>query len=326
MSGVEEPADDIALRAAEWVARLDGAPLSADETAALRTWLDEDLEHRAAFDEASSTWRELGLLRHEPGPLRNLLPARRRRSTAQRMARIGAVLAVVLLAGGAARFLFGDPWLLARADYRTMPGELRDVTLADGSRIELGPSSAIAIDFDASERRVRFLAGAAFFSAAPRGQSEPRPFVVEAAGGRTTALGTQFAVEAAGAGADILAIEHRIEVAPSTQNQLSVVLSPGQQVRYRPGTGLEQVHTRDIEAATAWRRGLLVFNGAPLSEVVETLNRYRRGRIVIFGAALAQRRVSGVFATQDLSDAIATITSELGIDSKSIFNVITVLY
>ncbi|MDR6953014.1 transmembrane sensor [Ancylobacter sp. 3268] len=323
----EQDAEAIEQRAAEWVARLDGSPLSEAEKGELRRWLGQDPEHRAAFEEASATWRELAALRLDPGPLRAVVPPRRRVSAARKAARAGALVGLLVLAAGVARFQFGDPWLMLAADYRTAPGELRTVPLPDGSTVELGASSAIALDFSAGERRVRLLAGEAFFAVAPQAGAETRPFVAEAAGGSTTALGTQFVVEESGDAADVLAIEHQVEVAPGTAEAgKAVVLSPGQEVRYRRDGGIGRVRTRDIATATAWRRGLLVFNGARLGHVVETLNRYRRGRIVILDDELAQRRVSGVFPTRDLDDAIETITAELGIGSRSIYPLITVLY
>nr|WP_245404610.1 FecR family protein [Ancylobacter gelatini] len=315
------------MRAAEWVARLDGSPLADNEKRALRCWLEDDPDHRAAFEEAASTWRDLSQLRLDPGPLRGLTPVRRRTSPARRAIRIGAFIGLLLLGTGFARYYFGDLWLLATADYRTSPGEVRTVTLADGSSVELGPASAIAIDFNDTERRVKFLAGEVFFSAMPRDAREPRPFVVEAAGGTTTALGTQFAIEEEGNGAEVLAIEHQVTVAfqRGTETQ-DVVLSPGEQVRYAPESGMGRVRTRDIDAATAWRRGLLVFDGTRLRHVVETLNRYQHSHIVILDDTLAERRVSGVLATNDLHDAIDTITAELGIRARSIYPLITVLY
>lgn len=327
MNSVDQRADEVGQRAAEWIVRLDGGPLDDNETRALRRWLEEDPDHRAAFEEAGSTWRNLALLRQDPGPLRHLLPRKRRVSTARRAAGIGGAAGLVLLAAGLARFHFGDPWLLAAADYRTGPGELREISLPDGSTAELGPASAIALDFNSAERRVKLLAGEVFFQAAPRAGAEARPFVVEAGGGTTTALGTQFVVEQEPEGADVLAVEHQIEVALDHGGaRQGVVLSPGQEVHYRSTSGLGRVHTRDVAAATAWRRGMLVFSGARLRDVVETLNRYRRGRIVILDSALADRRVSGVFATHDLDDTIETITSELGIGARSIYPFITVLY
>lgn len=326
----DERAGEIELRAAEWVARLDGAPLSETEKLALRAWLAQDRDHAAAFEEASATWRELAALRREPGPLRAVVPARRA-GTTRRAAGIGALIGLLVLGAAIARYQLGDPWLLLAADYRTAPGELRTETLPDGSTVELGPSSAIAVDFTAGERRVRLLAGEVFFAVAPRTGEETRPFVAESAGGTTTALGTQFVIEQNSDGADVLAVEHQVAVAlegegaPPGEGR-GVVLSPGQEVRYVRGVGIGRVRTRDIPTATAWRQGLLVFDGASLAHVVETLNRYRRGRIVILDGALARRRVSGVFPTRDLDDAIETITSELGIGARSIYPLITVLY
>jgi FecR protein len=67
------------------------------------------------------------------------------------------------------------------------------VTLADGSHVELNSQSAIAIHYDAGQRRVRLLEGEAWFEVSP---DPVRPFVVEASGGTVTALGTAFNVDA----------------------------------------------------------------------------------------------------------------------------------
>lgn len=315
--------DEIEIRAAEWVIRLDGGPLDEDNRAAFRAWLEEDREHRAAFEEASATWRQLAGLKQDPGPLRDMVPGRRT-SVARKMVRLGAVVALLVMAAGLTYNQFGNPLLMLTSDYRTAPGEVRLVSLPDGSTVELGPSSALALDYTAQERRVRLLAGEAFFSALPRAGAENRPFITEAAGGQTRALGTQFVVDVRDEGATVLAVEHQIEVSLGTE--AGVVLSPGEEVGYVTDGGLTPVQTRDLAQATAWRRGMLVFDDVPLAEVVNVLNRYRRGRIVIMDSALAQRRVSGVFATSGLVDAISTITAELGVRARSVYPFITVLY
>ncbi len=104
------------------------------------------------------------------------------------------------------------------------------------------------------------------------------------------------------------------------------MLSPGDTVRYDRANGLGGVRQIDVDEATAWRRGMLVFDPVPLGEVVRKLNRCRRGRIVIVDQALAQRRVSGVFATDDLNDVIRTITAELGARASSIPPLVTLIY
>jgi Fe2+-dicitrate sensor, membrane component len=68
------------------------------------------------------------------------------------------------------------------ADVHTAPGEIRALTLSDGSRVELGPSGALAERSDDRTRRVELLAGRAYFAPLPMAAAGGRPFVVEAAG------------------------------------------------------------------------------------------------------------------------------------------------
>jgi len=322
----EDRSSDADRHAAQWVARLDGRPLDDGERAAFRLWLEADPDHRPAFEEAQSAWRSLDLLRHDPGLLRALPRPKAKKPVSG--AGILAVLAVLAIGVLGLRYQIGDPWIALAADWRTAPAEIRQVTLDDGTIVDLGPDSAIALRFNREERRVVLLSGEAFFHATPRGGAERRPFVVDAAHGTTTALGTQFLVEQRSDGAGITAVEHDIAVALQMPAHAPdrVVLSPGETVQYDVMRGIGQVHSVDVAGVTAWRSGLLVFDSVPLDEVVRKLNRYRRGRIIVANAQLAQRRVSGVFATKDLDDVIRTITTELGASASSLPPLVTVLY
>jgi transmembrane sensor len=55
--------------------------------------------------------------------------------------------------------------------------------------------------------------------------------------------------------------------------------------------------------ALAWTKGQLVFDAAPLAEVVSMLNRYRKTPIELADPSLANIRVSGVFLIGDESAA-----------------------
>ena len=52
------------------------------------------------------------------------------------IAGIIAILAIGLLG---LRYQVGDPWIALAADWRTTPGEMRQVTLNDGTIVDLGP-------------------------------------------------------------------------------------------------------------------------------------------------------------------------------------------
>lgn len=310
--------DDADRTAADWVARLGNGPLRPAERRELDVWLAASSLHAAAFDDARAAWTRMDAFaetqRRKVIPLLPRGPAN--------WAATAALAACLLLFVGGGLLWVGDPRPLIAADHATGPGERRQVTLADGSRVDLGPASAIAIDFTDDTRRVRLLSGLAYFTAAPLGAAEPRPFVVTAERGQARALGTQFMVARLADGAEVTVAEHDVEVSLAGG---AVVLSPGQSVRYGLG-GMGLVHTTAVARATAWRRGQLVFDHRPLAEVVAALNRYRRGRILITDRDLAAREVSGVFDTDDPQAALATIVANLKIGALSVPPLVTVLY
>ncbi len=322
--------NEIEAIAAEWVVRLGGGPLPGDERRVLEGWLAADPAHAAAFDRARTVWAELGALKAYPGALlRDAAPAgdpRRRVRTGLLRAAAAAVLLSVF--GGTAAFWAGNPLLALAADYRTAPGEVRSVMLADGSTVELDADSALAVHFTGQERRVELLMGEAYFTVAPMQGAETRPFVVAAMNGAARALGTQFMVEREGGQAQVTVAEHQVQVSARTadEGQRSVVLSPGQTVRYDREGGIGAVSRVDLGQATGWRHGRLIFDKVPLAAVVAELNRYRRGRIVLAAAGLADRRVSGVFETGDLSGALNAITRELGVRTVALPPFVTILY
>ncbi|WP_245304243.1 FecR family protein [Hoeflea olei] len=336
--GQHNDQEQIEADAAKWVIRLGGEPLSARERAEFDRWRAQSPAHARAFAFASATWSDLAELRHDPGALaRDVAPAGRwpRRAPAgggRAWLRAGIVSLALALGlvpvAGLTAFWYGDPMVMLAADYRTGPGERRNISLPDGSTMELSSASAATLHFSASERRVELLQGAAYFTAAPLGTGETRPFVVAGADGTATALGTQFLVDRSSDAVVVTVAEHEVRVAlAGTDNDArSVVLSPGQSVRYTSGAGLDAVREADVEQASAWRRGRIVFDQVPLSDVVAELNRYRRGRIVITDAALADRKVSGVFETADLDRALETIARELHARTASVPPLVTLLY
>jgi transmembrane sensor len=339
---VTDPQDrreSIEATAAQWVIRLGGGPLSPDERRALDRWVAEHPDHRMAFDDASSTWADLGRLRDAPDSLAGDVVSPPSRAAARLRAPVrsrprvwgqaGVLAAAVLLAVCLGIAWLGDPVTMLVADYRTAPAEIRTVALPDGSSVDLAPASAIALRFDDSERRIELLAGVAFVTAAPMTQSEGRPFVVEAANGAARALGTQFMVDRMPDAVRVLVTQHRVEVASisdAAKAPETVVLSPGQSVRYDRRTGLGPVQDANPEHATAWRRGRLVFDRVSLAEVVAELNRYRHGRIVVADAALGNRTVSGVFDAARLDEALASIVREIGVRTVSVPPFLTLLY
>lgn len=309
--------------AADWAVRLHAGPLGAVEQAELAQWQAADPRHRQALAFAQQTWEALGELRLDPQPGNGDTPRRPLRSTTavarrplrRRWLPRAASAAVLVLAVALGGWQAPKAWLYLEADYQTAKGELRTVHLADGSTVELDASSAIGLDFTNSQRRVRLLAGSAVFDVAPMTGDEQRPFVVSSAGGQTRALGTRFVVGREGAQqAWVGVLQHSVAVSldtPARQGACAQVLQEGQSARYSPGSGVVSLDGLDLQRATSWRRGVLVFDREPLAAVIERLNRYRPGRVVLTNEALGQRQVSGVFQLDMLDAALASLTQEL---------------
>lgn len=340
VSDVNRQQDDIDAAASAWVVRLGGAPLSPAERRALDAWLGKSPRHEAAFAEAEAAWAKMGLLRdapgalardHEPmsdaGPAAPLFAAQKGPRQRRPLLPALAIAATLVLTITAASLWFGDPLTLLTADHRTAPGRQAQVSLADGSVVDLGPESAIAVDYTSGERRVVLLAGVAQFTAAPSDHGEARPFVVSAGNGRARALGTSFMVARLGESIEVTVLEHRVEVALAGDEDAvaPVVVSPGRAVRYSEA-GLSDVRAVNVQHATAWQRGRLIVDRMTLGEVITHFNRYQRGWIAIADPELASRRVSGVFNMTDPESALATLTGNLRIRSLSVSPLVTLLY
>jgi transmembrane sensor len=338
MGEPEDGPQSIDRQAAEWVIRLGGASLSEEERRAFTRWLNESPDHALAFEYVHQIWENLGTLREAPdlvAPRKPLAGQAQRDRTHARLARSfsqrtwKAMAACLVLAGVIGILSFDTIHTKFSADYQTAAGEIRTVSLPDGSRVELNTGSAIALNFNDGERGIELLAGEAAFSAAPLTDEESRPFVVRAAGGTTRALGTQFVVHREGNGARVTGIEHQVEVLQdpaSTSNPSSVRLSPNQTVQYDAETGIRRVQQADVERTTAWRHGHLVFDRVTVAEAIAEINRYQSGWIMIRDHELAEQRVSGVFRIDDIQAALATIATELHASILSIGPVATLLF
>lgn len=318
MAAERDIQDEIEDAATRWVIERD-AGLSPDGYRALEHWLAADLLHQRAFARAESVWgmmggdaiqSEISQRRTVEPPLPGYPPLSREGARRRWLApALAASLALVLV--GAA-----NDWPTAlRADAMTGTGEQRRVALDDGSIVQLNTGSAITIDYGSDRRTIHLLKGEAAFTVAA---DRKRPFTVEAGSGSTTALGTRFIVRHVEGDTEVGVTKHSVRVANlSGPSGNGVVVKEGQAVRYG-AHGTTRPDKADTDALSAWTRGRLVFVHRPLREVVTELARYHKGYIRILDADLGNRRVSGIFRTDNPVAALDTLQRSLGIGSTRI--------
>ena len=183
----------------------------------------------------------------------------------------------------------------------------RAVALDDGSRIVLDRSSRLRVAFTNSGRDVELLDGQAHFEVA---KDARRPFRVRTKSAEVIAIGTMFDVATLPTRTTVTLIEGRVNVrtitdTPQVESRVEA-LTPGQQLGITGDGQLLDKKVVQIENVTAWQRGTIVIDDAPLPEALAAMNRYSMTRIVVLGPSLQSRRVSGTFRIGDVeTEAIA---------------------
>ncbi len=319
MKSTTNATDNAAIKtvANTWWVRLDSDTVSAQERDEFAHWLAANPQHRQAFDAVGALWGELDAVKHRVAKPETITP----KTPWIRSLWAAPTLAMCCLA----LWLFSPLPMLLRADFHTGYGEMRDIRLSDGSVAHLNSNSALAVRIDGNQRQLTLLQGEAWFEVSP---DSSRPFQVHAEHGTVTALGTAFNIRLRNSQAEVSVTQHSvsIDVEQDSGQALHEVVSEGQQLAYDQQAGMGKIKAIDSQTVTAWQRGKLVFENQPLGEVMAELNRYHRGYLLISDDSITQRRVNGVFRTDQPLVALSALESSLSVHSTRINDYLILLH
>jgi transmembrane sensor len=292
-----------------WWARLRSGRATRADAQALRQWCAQSTEHAQAWREVKQAWEAL-----EPAAARAVqadpsaaFPERPRRvaAPAYRPGRRAFVAGAV--AASATTFLAFRPPLglwpsVAElgADYRTGTGEQRQVALSDQVTVQMNTQTRI--DRMAGDG-IELVAGEAEILAGPQ-----RPFAVHAGAGRLLARSARFNVRHTGPQVCVSCLEGSVELDLAGQRR---VLERGLQLVY-DAQGARAAVAVDPASVSAWRSGALVFTDVPLAEVIDEINRYRPGRVILRNAEMGRRPVQMRFAIHQTDTALTMIRELYG--------------
>lgn len=310
--------------AAAWLARMNSDQATEADNTAFQKWLHRDPLNRKAYEEIEKLWSDLAQI---PDPRRRVktvsaepqppIPCISKKPPAAAFSGMGkgarrSALAACFLIAVLASFWGRDMVLWVQADYRTAPGETRLVPLPDGSQVHLNTDSALQVDFDGKLRKVRLLAGEAFFNVV---KDENRPFEVAAGDALTRVTGTRFNVrQDVDNGFTVTVVSGSVEVFKNEKEAAkppTVRLSPGEAAHYHvKQPAIATLNVNKMETVS-WREGKLVFTNRPLREVVSELDRYRRGTILLMDPKIAETRFTGVIHLANTDPALDAIAESL---------------
>jgi len=315
MTGLDDRNMDIEpleREAIAWVRRLTSGQATAADAEALKQWRSLSPAHAAAFWSASQLWQDLDPAGRDwrfRKKWRSPLPVNRR-----------FVLRGGLAAASAAAVTYAmiDPplglwpsWAELRADYRTGTGEQREVALFDDVSVRLNTQTSLAVRSpDGAIERAELIAGEASFSTNMRAG---RSFAVQAADRWVTANTAQFVVRYLREQDASVCVTCLQGVVTVERGGEATPVAARQQLRYADASNVVRLQAVDPDIASAWQNGVLIFRFAPLSEVIEEVNRYRPGRIILISSDIGREQVSGRFRIDNLDEILVRIEQALGV-------------
>lgn len=296
--------------AADWFVRRQQADWTGADERALDAWLAGNALHRDIFDSMARPWNAAPQLRQlfpeefgiagpdlsaaDLPPSRQPERPRHARWWSRPAMAFGTLAAVALLAAGGWYHWNQTPGYTLQAG--TAPGETRDITLPDGSRISLNRGSQLQVRYYPRRREVVLDHGEAFFQVAA---GADRPFTVDAGASRVKVVGTAFNVRVGPPRLVVKVLEGKVQLMPDRHRAdgAMLLLGAGSGLALDAATGRRSALVAEPDTVGDWRTGQLRFSGTPLSEVAQELSRYLDAPVALEDPALGQLPVSGLLAT-----------------------------
>lgn len=315
--------------AAAWLAKLDRDEVAVDDVTAFRKWLAQSDRHKAAFERMSHLWDGMAALEElEDIALSALETASRRSAWTSRRALMALAASLLVFAGAGASLLYYD----ARRPeiHATGIGEQKTIRLADGSEIQLNTDSHIEVALNNEARRIMLERGEAHFVVA---RDPQRPFAVFAGGGVFTAIGTAYTVRLRPSSeVEVTVAEGRVaitrrgeseddapEAAPAGGAVESATLSAGQNALFTNRIeSVEAISPNELTRRSAWRYGLLSYEGEPLSEVISDVSRYTNIRFEIADPELRSLPVGGSFQVGEIDALLDSLELTFNLNVEKI--------
>lgn len=293
-----ETSAEIDADAALWAARVDAGPLDAEQERALESWLDGDVRRQGAFAKARAVAlhadraKALGSDFRPEEFVEKAQPSPSRR----RMLMVGGATAAI---AASVAIGIGIAWRQDGNRYRTQLGQVRVVSLEDGSVVTLNTASELVVNFTETARAVQLVAGEALFDVA---HDAHRPFIVDAGEALVRAIGTSFTVRRlVEAPVEVLVREGVVEVSRREAAAATTRITANERAVARPTVAIQTVAVPEpqVDREIAWRDGRIAFEGETLRQAAAEFSRYSDTRIVFDDPSIADETVTGLFVSTD---------------------------
>ena len=302
--------------------------LSAEEQNQLENWLSESDANQKEADALKKTWQlsanfsknlEVNL-DAEFAQLQNRIDDEEKGNVKEAIVKtmpttqkkswwkpLSVAAAVLLLAG--AFFMFNqNSATVEMLAMETLEGEMKEVALADGSKVWLNENSKLTYPnaMNGDERRVT-LAGEAFFDIT---KNPSKPFIIDTRDAEVKVLGTSFEVRA-------MDDEIRTEVVVKTgrvslgkKNDLKPIeLTANQKGIYNRETGKKLNFDVKNLNSISWQNNMLVFDDLPLEKVLVDVENHFGIKVILENQDLLKCKFESLFPDAKEKEVLKGISS-----------------
>ena len=295
------------LEAIRWHSRLKNKRCSEKVKQNFAEWLAAASEHQQAFQLIEQMWSDFGqfsvLASTEIADARKL--AYQTQSNTKRRNSLLVMLCVI------AGFGFAHPEFVLKQlaqHYQTAKGQTVKLTLKDGSLVQINTETDISVADFLGIRKIWLNSGEAWFAVTHNPESS---FEVYTPQGKLRDIGTRFNVFAEQTQTTLTVEQGEVEVETLTSQRLN--FTENQQAVFDQQGGLLRKDHIDTAKFTAWRTGILIFQGQTLAQVLDQISRYHQVTFLVQDSKLKFKTISGRFSTTDLLGTLHTLSVGMNI-------------
>lgn len=241
--------------------------------------------------------------------------------------RIAAVLTVIIIGGYLLNIVLSDhTYETVEAEQQvfneiyTERGQSANLSLDDGTEIQLGKESSIQFKTDKKSRQVK-LNGEAYFEV----KEDPRrPFSIQTSDATVRVLGTDFNIRAYDDEDDVqvAVVNGRVSFKAETEQHYAdtpeeIRLNAGEVGIYdRRSRVVNRVEVDNQDHFLSWKRNRLIFEDAELNEVIAKLERWYDVNFELEDRGLSDLRLTANLDARDLDSVLEVVGTTLPIDFK----------
>lgn len=294
--------------------------LNEEDNKNIEEWIQENPRHQSIADEMAHIYLGIDALYIKKNTdadkayqkIQGRLFKQRIQKAITCIEHIAAILLIPVLMLCAWQFYQTSNKKNSLLSYTANPGMTAKVQLPDGSTVILNSNSTITYptEFNDKQREVKLL-GEAYFQVS---KDTERPFIVTTPyRANIKVYGTEFNVEAYEKDNTLTATLKEGSIALSfigkDGKQQEQLLFPGQAITYRNNSQPTLISKAQVDIATSWTEGKIIFRNTPFKEVIQKLEKSYNVQFRIHNPNVYKNCFTGTLSNQRL-DRILYILSQ----------------